>query len=313
MDANRSLVRLPLLSLVALLFHSWGTASSFPCSPLQSDRTSNARTKLLEYRYQNLRRQWLACSLFPVAVDGVPYDNKPSAPLIVFPGGGIFFYWQAGAVTFLRERGYDLHLTTMVGASAGALTATLAVTNVDFYEATRLALSMADDAGVWNRSGGLQGIWGPLICDWLDELLPDDAAERANHRLTLLLTPVPSFGKERITMFRDRQDLIRCNAASVQIPWFLDSKLTANFRDRPYIDGSFLAQSNDYVTKKSSSNVLVLDYNQDPLYQSTSFLSFIEAVNPDGIYKILEDGKRYASGLEERGMLSMLPKVGLPP
>jgi hypothetical protein len=309
MPANRNLVCLPLLSLVAFLFHHWDAASSFPCSPVQSDSTSSERNKLLEYRYQNDRRRCLACSLLPTADDSVPPDNKPSYPLIVFPGGGIFFYWQAGAVTFLREHGYDLQGTTMVGASAGALTATLAVNNVDFYEATRLALSMADDAGVWNRSGGLQGIWGPLICDWLDQLLPDDAAERANHRLTLLVTPVPSLGKERISMFRDREDLIRCNAASVHLPWFLDSKLTSNFRDRPYIDGSFLAQSNDYVTPKQSSNVLVLDYNQDPLYQSTSFLSFIEAVNPDGIYKLLEDGKRYASGLEERGMLSMLPKL----
>ena len=52
--------------------------------------------------------------------------------MLVFSGGGLFFYWQAGVVTFLRENGYDLSNVDLAGASAGALTATLTATNVDF-------------------------------------------------------------------------------------------------------------------------------------------------------------------------------------
>jgi predicted acylesterase/phospholipase RssA len=142
-------------------------------------------------------------------------DNAYRQSHLVFPGGGIFFYWQAGVVSYLREQGYDLSSCTFSGASAGALTATLASTGVDFYKATELALELAGEAGVWDRRGGLQGIWGPMIEEWLDELLPPTIIdETADGRLSLLVTPVPTFGKDKITKFTDRKDLIKCNMVS---------------------------------------------------------------------------------------------------
>lgn len=134
----------------------------------------------------------------------------------MFPGGGIFFYYQAGLVSYLREVGYDLSNCTFAGASAGALTATLTAAEVDFYEATDLALDMAAKAGVWDRSGGLQGIWGPMIEDWLEALLPQ-SIDFVQGRVTLLVTPVPSFGKTKVSMFHNRSDLIQCNMASVHL------------------------------------------------------------------------------------------------
>jgi hypothetical protein len=147
-------------------------------------------------------------------------DNAPSnealSTHIVFPGGGIFFYYQAGLVTFLRENNYDLASCSFSGASAGALTATLTATDVDFYKATDLALSMAADAGVWDRRSGLQGIWGPMIEEWLNTLLPA-SIDSIEGRLTLLVTPVPSFGKLKVSNFLDRNELIQCNMASVHL------------------------------------------------------------------------------------------------
>ena len=153
-------------------------------------------------------------------------DNNDNAanekvPHLIFPGGGLFFYWQAGAVTYLREQGYDLMQVTTSGASAGALTATLLATNVDFVQATELALQLSKENGVWDRSAGLQGIWGPIIYDWLDQLLPDNAVEMVNDgKLSLLVTPIPSFGKDRVDRFWSREDLIRCNMASVHLVRF---------------------------------------------------------------------------------------------
>lgn len=105
---------------------------------------------------------------------------------------GIYFYWQAGVITFLREQGYDLSQCTYTGGSAGALTATLGITNVDFYDATQLALSLAADAGVWDRKAGLQGIWGPMIEEWLETLIPSDCIDNLNGRLSILGTLNPS-------------------------------------------------------------------------------------------------------------------------
>jgi hypothetical protein len=103
---------------------------------------------------------------------------------LVFPGGGIFFYWQAGVVSYLREQGYDLDASTMAGASAGALTATLTASDVDFYEATSLALDLAEEEGVWDRRGGLQGVWGPMIERWLEEVLPSNVVDIVDGRVS---------------------------------------------------------------------------------------------------------------------------------
>lgn len=236
-----------------------------------------------------------------------------SAAHLVFPGGGIFFYWQAGAVTYLREAGYDLTQCTMSGASAGALTATLATNGVCFTDATNLALSLAEEAGVWDRSGGLQGVWGPMIEQWLDELLPDDAHIASSERLALLVTPVPSFGKTRVTHFQDKRDLIRANMASVHLPWFLDGKLTTIFRDSAHIDGSFLARDYHYVPEESKEGqraIVTLDWTEDE-GMATEFGDFVKLVSKDGIWGMLEQGKSYAENvMEPRGDFKDLPKKG---
>lgn len=235
--------------------------------------------------------------------------SKTATPHLVFPGGGLFFYWQAGTVTYLREQGYDMNQITASGASAGALTATLMAANVDFLKATELALQMAEDAGVWDRSGGLQGIWGPIIREWLEELLPENADEMVNDRLSLLVTTIPTFGKDKVSTFRDRQDLIDCNMASVHLPWFLDGKLTSNFRNKPHIDGSFLAKAADYLPEQQASSILRLDWSKDPAYKDGEYLDFIKVISKEGIWNILEQGKKHAQEMEERGRFKRLPKL----
>ncbi|KAK3264410.1 hypothetical protein CYMTET_26851 [Cymbomonas tetramitiformis] len=57
-----------------------------------------------------------------VAVSSPEYTEEP---LICFPGGGIFYFWQSGVAHYLSQN-YDLGSVQMVGTSAGALTAVLA-------------------------------------------------------------------------------------------------------------------------------------------------------------------------------------------
>ena len=237
--------------------------------------------------------------------------NRQQVPHLAFMGGGIFFYWQAGVITYLREQGYDLSKTTSTGASAGALAATLTACDVDFYKATDAALGMAKEAGVWKRSKGLQGIWGPMIRDWLDMLLPEDAATRMTQRGTsLLVTAVPQFfEKRRVSTFEDRNDLIDCNMASVHLPWFLDGQWTTTFRKQKCIDGSFLANRGHYIPDDNGRRTLFLSHQRDERYSEQNLLSFVKAVNPDGIYELIEDGKKYASMMEEQGKLQNICKV----
>lgn len=78
----------------------------------------------------------------------------------------------------MQQEGYNLSDSFLSGASAGALSATLAKMNVCPLRATELALSLSDDADVWERPLGLQGVWGNLIYEWLNQLVPEDAEER---------------------------------------------------------------------------------------------------------------------------------------
>ena len=112
-------------------------------------------------------------------------DSSSKKAGIIFPGGGLFFYWQAGVIAYLQENNYDLSTILFSGASAGALSATLAKTSTCPYEATELALRMSDEAGVWDRPLGLMGIWGDIIYNWLDELLPLDAVDVVNDEVCL--------------------------------------------------------------------------------------------------------------------------------
>jgi len=239
---------------------------------------------------------------------------------LVFPGGGIFFYWQAGVITYLREQNYNIldddtiHFT---GASAGALCASLTSSGVDFEHATELALNLAEDYGVWDRPLGLQGIWGSMIESWLDELLPENAAEMSQGKLSLLITQIPTFKKNKISTFETKSDLIRCNMASVHIPLFLDSKLTTNFRGKPHIDGSFMAQPTDYhqlfipsscssVDAQINKNIIFLDWKKDPILSDRNLADAVAVISKQGIWDLLDRGRSYASSMEKRGDFDLL-------
>jgi len=227
-------------------------------------------------------------------------------PCIALPGGGLFFYWQAGVITYLRESGYDLSNVNLAGASAGALAATLVGTGVDMNTATSLALKMSDDAGVWERPGGLQGVWGSIIEEWLDTLLPDNAADLASvASVSLLITPVPSFRKSRISHFESKEDLINCNMASTHIPWFLDGKLTKDFRNSPHIDGSFLANPDNYFSVQDK--VIKLDFNIDPIMKEKS-TDLVKLVSKEGIWSIFNRGRSYGKIMDSRGDFKTLRK-----
>ena len=108
-------------------------------------------------------------------------------PSIIFPGGGIYFWWQAGALKALQET-CDLDEYHFAGASAGSLSAVFAACNVDMDEVYRSAHRLAAENGIWERREGLAGVWGSLIQTWLEEMLPEDAAQRCSGRVSISVT-----------------------------------------------------------------------------------------------------------------------------
>lgn len=45
---------------------------------------------------------------------------------------------------------------------------------------------------------GLAGVWGPLVRQWLDELLPQDAADLCSSRLFLQVLELPSISRRSV-------------------------------------------------------------------------------------------------------------------
>lgn len=246
-----------------------------------------------------------------IASDAFSLQQPPSlqrpTKSIVFPGGGIFFYWQAGVLTYLREQNYPIlnDNVEFIGASAGSLCATLSATNVNFETATALALDKAREAEVWDRPMGLYGIWGAMIDEWLNELLPNDPQilDDVNGKVSLLVTEIPSFKVRKISQFESKRDLIDGCLASVHIPLFLNGKLTTDFRQQPHIDGSFLAKLSDYEMNEKS---VVIDWQADPLLRDKSLGDAVSALSEEGIWDLLESGRKYAVNMERDGCFECL-------
>lgn len=77
-------------------------------------------------------------------------------------GGGIFFFWQLGALRWLQRAG-RLHDAHFVGYSAGALTATMAACDVSLQRAVDAAYALTIKYHIWERPMGLVGVWGGCV------------------------------------------------------------------------------------------------------------------------------------------------------
>jgi hypothetical protein len=228
-----------------------------------------------------------------------PDDGRP---VLGLAGGGVYFFWELGVLRYLSER-YDLGRCRFVGASAGALAAVLCACRIDPLRATRLAFDLSIEADVLNRPGGLAGIWGALIRRWLDELLPEDAAERCRGgRVRIVATEVPALRVVYLDDFASRQELIDALMASVHIPLFLDGAPSARFRGAAFVDGSLW----DFVTGANSDLITlggaacVVDYFFDEEL-SFSRLDFVKFASYEWVVGLVDAGEAYAARTDAVG------------
>lgn len=113
------------------------------------------------------------------------------------------------------------------GASAGALAIVLSHCGVEASSAHAVAFRLAEAANCLERPLGLCGRWGRLVHDWLDALLPMDAAERCRDRCHVAVTrcsPLPA--ARALSDFGSRTELIDALMKSTHIPFFMDGRPT---------------------------------------------------------------------------------------
>lgn len=174
--------------------------------------------------------------------EDIPVEKKPlfpvdDRPILGVAGGGVFFFWEVGVLKYLSER-YRLQDVNLIGVSAGALASVLVACQVDFDRSVRRAYDICVERDIFNRPGGLQGVWGAILRQWLDDLLPENAHERCQGRVKIIATRMPRMKLCYLEEFQTRDDLIDSLLASVHIPFFLDGNGSFKYKDEAYIDGS---------------------------------------------------------------------------
>lgn len=239
---------------------------------------------------------------------------------IRFKGGGIYYWWQAGACKYLLE---NTELTNkqlpVYGTSAGALSAALFVSGTSMDRAAELAISLSEERQVFTRRGGLAGIWGQLIEDWLQELIPDTISPASLARVNVVVTPRRIWkGPQLLSSFESKDELISGCMASAHIPFFLDKKpwRKCTKDNKRYIDGSFWqfvnkGEPEKYPLSYVHRNVLDLDYSLDTefikeLQQSDS--SIVKLITPEGLYDMMNRGYKYTEKLHQQGNLNNVVK-----
>ena len=92
--------------------------------------------------------------------------------LLKFDGGGIFYWYQAGACKYMQEAGFSSEAElSILGTSAGSLSATMLLVQSDFDAAAELAISQCERENLFEKPTGLAFRWGSIIEEWLEEMI----------------------------------------------------------------------------------------------------------------------------------------------
>ena len=257
------------------------------------------------------RTRELGClNLIAPVVEYGELKKDGSNRVIAFTGGGLFYWWQAGWIS--QQKFYPTDV--FVGASAGSLSAALAKCEVDADLAFDLAIQLCDEYRVFEEPLGLGGRWGIIVRDWLERLLPVDAAERCRGNVAILVTQLgplednplgvlgwPPLRRSRIADFSDRADLVDCLMASVHIPFFMDGQFFATFRGKPCIDGSFLIQPGELSAGANRAASIMVDHKDDASLEDGQFLRL--KPGPDLVRALIERGAAFSRAHQEPGAL----------
>jgi hypothetical protein len=156
---------------------------------------------------------------------------------LIFPGGGTYFWWQAGTIQALKER-FDLKhgKFSMYGASAGSVSSVIAACNVSMDHVMQASFNLPDKSSVFTH--------GHLIEMWLHAIFPDDChiicSGKVNISITTITASFIPLHRKVVNTFESKQDLIDACLTSCHIPFFLDGNFSRTFRGDACVDGSFL-------------------------------------------------------------------------
>lgn len=152
-----------------------------------------------------------------------------------FSAGGCLFGYYLGVSGALMDAGIINPSTTKLGgASAGSLIAACVGSGMSLEQVTEQTLRLMEDC----RRNGTRGRLGPVLEEFLDRNLPEDAHERCNGRIYIAVTKaLPYVRPVLVNSYETRADLIRAMMTSSHVPWWLDGRPWTEFRGELHLDG----------------------------------------------------------------------------
>lgn len=151
-----------------------------------------------------------------------------------FSAGGCLFPYFIGVSGSLIDKGVLKDETPIAGSSAGALVAATIKSGMPLDQITEQCMKLMHDL----RSNGTQGRLGPVLESFLQDHLPENAAQACTDKTHVAVTRAWPYVKPLlISKFSDRDDLIRALMTSCHIPYWLDGKYYTDFRGKPSLDG----------------------------------------------------------------------------
>lgn len=134
--------------------------------------------------------------------------------------GGAMYAWpfHCGVAAYIQEN-FALHpQARLFGTSSGSLAASLLACGVDIRKDGIYAALESTDAHVGHVGPYLKPAVLQESLKLFTDALPADAHERANDRLVLTLTQLPSLALRTVTRFKNRQALVEALLGTMSLP-----------------------------------------------------------------------------------------------
>ena len=178
---------------------------------------------------------------------------------ISFAGSGFIGIYHIGVSACLKKFAPHLLQNKIGGSSAGALVAAALACDIPMEDITRQLLMVASQSrkeilGPFNPMFNIH----QLCKDILENLLPEDVAQRVSGKLFVSLTMVNKKSNILVSEFNDKADVIGALSASSFVP-VMSGFLPPKFRGKFAIDGFY----SDNIPDLGGSTITVSPFDGD--------------------------------------------------
>lgn len=226
--------------------------------------------------------------------------------VMIVPGGGIYFFWMLGFLRHVLEN-FSTDNVIFLSASSGALASVLACCQVDPDRAALAACRTTDKHGASNRWLGIGGVWGVALEEWLDEVLPEDAADRVRGKVRVVVNTAFPHQTFLVSNFRTRQSLIGWLRAACHLPFFMDYKPFYEHKGHWCYDAG-ISKKKDYfcgLIDNDACDYYYVNYKDDPTHD---YGMACRLVDHHVMMNLVRRGTFYARHLDSHGWFDGLER-----